>query len=88
MEVIAPYPDAFILPEGSTLSCYAAEQQELYDPLPSIKIPDGRVVAQFKPTQEELAKLFEGEPITLVLHTFNQPLQPIQLFVGGADLTP
>jgi hypothetical protein len=88
MEQIAPYPDMFILPEGSKLTVYAADQAHLgYEPLPSIKTPDGKVVSQWKPTQEELKRLFDGEPLTLIVWTFNQKLQPVCLGVGGFDLT-
>ena len=86
MDPIAPHPETFLLPDAYRLTVYAADQADDYDPLPSIKLADGRVVSQFRPTPDELRRLFAGEPITLVLHTFNQPLQPIQLFVGGADL--
>lgn len=86
MEQIAPYPEMFVLPEGSQLTIYAAEQPE-YEPLPCIKTPDGKVVSQWKPTEEELKRLFDGEPLTLIILTFNQKLQPVSLGVGGFDLT-
>ncbi len=86
MELIAPHPEAFELPDGWTVPVYAADQPQ-YNPLPCIRTLDGKVISQWRPSDEELKQLFAGEPITLVLHTFNQPLQPIQLFVGGADLS-
>lgn len=88
MEQIAPYLDTFILPAGSELTVYAANQAHLgYEPLPSIRTPAGKVISQWKPTEEELKRLFDGEPITLIVWTFNQKLQPVSLGVGGFDLT-
>ena len=37
------------------------------------------------PRHQAPAAILRGQPLTLVLHTFNQPLQPIQLTVGGLD---
>ena len=54
--------------------------------LPSLVTPDGKVISSWLPDADELAALNRGQPITLVLHTFNQPLQPIILAVGGLDL--
>lgn len=88
MEMIAPYTEMFILPEGTKLALYAADQTHLgYLPLPSIRTPDGKVASQWKPTVEELERLNAGEPITVVVLTFNQPLQPMDIGVGGFDLT-
>jgi len=88
MDQIAPYVDTFLLPADSKLTLYAANQAHLgYEPLPSIKTPDGKVVSQWIPTAEELAHLVAGEPITLIMWTFNRPLQPVCLMVGGVDLT-
>lgn len=86
MEQIAPYPETFILPQGSALTVYAANQEHEYEPLPSIKTPDGKVASQWRPSAEELARLIAGEPLTLVIWTFNEPLQPLYLAVGGLDL--
>lgn len=86
MNNIAPDPDTFQLPDGWRKADYAKTQQEKYRVLPSIRTLDGRVISQWVPNVEELAQLNAGIPLTLVLHTFNTPLQPIQLFVGGTDL--
>ena len=88
MEQIAPYPETFLLPPGTREVLYAASQRHLgYEPLPSLVTPDGKAVSQWKPSEDELRRLVSGEPITLVVWTFNQPLQPVCLVVGGADLT-
>jgi hypothetical protein len=75
----------FLLPAGTCEVVYAEDQPQ-YHPLPSLRTPDGRVVSQWLPTAEELDALMRGQPLTLVIHTFNEPLQPIQLGVGGMDL--
>lgn len=85
MDIVKPDPSKFLLPEGSREVNYAEHQPE-YLTLPSIQTPDGKVASQWKPTLGELALLNEGVPVTLVCWTFNQPLQPISLMVGGADL--
>lgn len=85
MEQIAPHVDTFALPDGFELTVYAANQPE-YEPLPSIRTPDGKVISQWKPTPEELTRLQAGEPLTLIVWTFNQRLQPIFLGIGGYDL--
>lgn len=85
MEPIEPDVAVFGLPPGTRRVTYAEDQPE-YRALPSLRIPDGRVVSQWLPSAEELALLLDGAAVTLVTHTFNQPLQPIILTVGGVDL--
>lgn len=75
----------FLLPADVRDVNYA-EHQPQYLTLPSLLTTDGRVVSQWMPEPNDLALLNNGVPITLVLHTFNQPLQPIILTVGGLDL--
>ena len=88
MEQIAPYPETFVLPKGTSLTLYAANQAHLgYEPLSSLHTPDGKVISQWKPTDDELKRLVAGEPLTLIVWTFNEPLQPVCLMVGGVDLT-
>jgi hypothetical protein len=88
MQQIAPYPEMFRLPDNTAFTVYGANQAHLdYQPLPSLKTPDGKVVSQWKPTEDELQRLIAGEPLTLIVWTFNRPLQPLCLAVGGVDLT-
>lgn len=85
METIKPQAEMFLLPAGTREANYA-EHQPQYGTLPSLVTPDGKVVSSWMPDANELALLNTGVPITLVLYTFNQPLQPIVLAVGGLDL--
>lgn len=85
MEIIKPNAEMFLLPAHVREVNYAEHQDE-YLTLPSLVTRDGRVISQWQPTANELALLNNGVPVTLVLHTFNQPLQPIILAVGGLDL--
>lgn len=85
MDIVNPDPSTFLLPDNSKVVVYAEHQPE-YENLPSIRTPDGRVVSQWRPSDEELKMLFAGHPITLVVWTHNQPLQPVALAVGGVDL--
>lgn len=85
MDPIQPKRETFLLPDGTVEANYAEHQPE-YITLPSLRTPDGRVISQWQPTRDELDAINRGQPITLVSHTFNQPLQPIILIVGGLDL--
>ena len=85
MNPIEPQPEQFLLPAG-TRAVRVAEHQPEYITLPSLVTPDGRIASQWMPTENELALLNNRVPVTLVIHTFNQPLQPIQITVGGVDL--
>lgn len=85
MEIITPKREQFILPPG-TQFMRIAENQPQYETLPSLVTPDGKVASQWMPTPGELAMLNNGVPVTVTVHTFNQPLQPISIGVGGMDL--
>jgi hypothetical protein len=85
MDTVKPNAKTFLLPDGTREAKYAEHQVE-YGTLPSLVTPDGRVISQWMPDANDLALLNRGVPVTLVLHTFNQPLQPIILAVGGLDL--
>jgi hypothetical protein len=85
MTIVTPNRALFLLPPG-TRDVKIAEHQPEYLTLPSLVTPDGRVVSQWQPTPNDLLLLNTGVPVTLVLHTFGQPLQPIQMAVGGLDL--
>jgi hypothetical protein len=58
-----------------------AKDQPQYDPLPALLFPDGRVVTEWEPTEEERARIAAGERIRLSVWTFNSPLQPVLLEV-------
>lgn len=85
MDIQTPNADLFLLPPG-TRAINIAEHQPQYQTLPSLRTPDGRVVSQWMPTPNDLILLNNGVPLTLVLHTFGEALQPIQMAVGGMDL--
>jgi hypothetical protein len=85
MDIITPRDALFLLPAGTRRVNYAEHQPE-YLTLPSLVTPDGKVVSQWLPDANDLALLNNGVAVTLVLYTFNQPLQPIFLAVGGLDL--
>jgi hypothetical protein len=85
METVKPNAELFLLPAGTREVNYA-ELHDTYETLPSLVTPDGKVISSWLPDAHELELLKNGVPITLVLHTFNRPLQPIILAVGGLDL--
>lgn len=88
MEHVVPRTDTFVLPEGTVETVVAANQTKDYDPLLALVTPQGHVVTQWLPSPEELQRLRDGEPITLVTWTFGHPFQPIFLAVGPLDLRP
>lgn len=62
-----------------------AKDQPQYNPLPSIKLPDGLIVTRWAMTwRERLRCLFTGSVYLEVL-TFNQPLQPLKMSVAIPD---
>lgn len=65
---------------GGELVIYAKDQPE-YTPLPAIKFEDGRIVTEWKLTDEERRLISLGENIRLHIYTFHCPLQPIALEV-------
>jgi hypothetical protein len=85
MDIVVPNRTQFLLPPH-TRAVQIAEHQPEYLTLPALITPDGRVVSQWQPTANDLLLLANGVPVTLVLHTFGLPLQPIQMAVGGMDL--
>lgn len=85
MQIVEPKAEMFLLPNG-TRTVKFAEHQDEYETLPSLVTPDGKVASQWKPTAGELALLNADVPVTLTCWTFNRPLQPVSICVGGADL--
>lgn len=74
-------------PQGWRDATYAKDQPE-YLPLPTLASRDGRVVSRWQPTPEERQAISDGADIFLMLYTFNKPLQPIVMTVGGAPIEP
>jgi len=73
-----------VLAPDARLVVFAKDQPE-YLPLPALCFPDGRVLTEWRLTEEERARLVAGETLRLWMWTFNQPLQPIALEVTSED---
>lgn len=58
-----------------------AKDQPEYLQLPAIKLPDGQVITRWNFTLKERIKILFSGNLWLSLLTFNNPLQPIQLWV-------
>jgi hypothetical protein len=86
MEQIVPRRETFVVPKGTMDVVRGARQSETYEPLCALRTPAGKIVSQWLPTPEELRRLQAGEPITLIVHTYNTPLQPVVVGVGGFSL--
>jgi hypothetical protein len=68
------------LHEGGRLTIYAEHQPE-YTPIPVSKDANGLLMSEWEPTPEERALLATGGRVRLWIHTYNQPLQPLQMEV-------
>jgi hypothetical protein len=71
-------------PVGTIKVVYAKDQPE-YIPLPALRTPDGRVTSRWRLEPNDLLLIQNGVDIYLTMHTFNGPLQPVQLTVGPPD---
>lgn len=69
--------------EGS--NCVFAENQEEYVPLPVFKEEDGYVTSVWEFSKEEIELIKENGKLCVRVSTFNQPLQPIQLWVAEVE---
>ncbi len=87
MEVTDPRVPPALMPAGSKAIVYAADQQDKYVPLPSVRTPDGKVVTRWVLTDAEKAALIRGEDLYVTVLTFNAHLQPLMVSVGPLDLT-
>ena len=87
MEISDPRVDPRLVPEGSRAIIKGAMQTDKYRPLPSVHLPDGKVITRWTPTDEERRRIADGEDLYLTLLTFNQPIQPQLLTVGPIDWT-
>ena len=58
-----------------------AKDQPEYLPLPALVYADGKVMTEWKLTEEERLALIRGENIRLWIWTYGRPLQPIALEV-------
>jgi hypothetical protein len=85
VDPVTPNRALFLLPEGSREVVYAKDQPQ-YLPLPVLVTPDGKVASMWKPDASELALLNQGVPVCITCWTFNGPLQPLSVSVGGVDL--
>ena len=67
-------------PDGAARLIFAKDQPE-YLPLPATRTPEGVVCTEWEPTADELEALLTGGRVRILLHTFNQPLQPLRVEV-------
>jgi hypothetical protein len=82
-----PVKPELTLPEGWHEVIFA-EHQPQYTPLPVALRVDGRLVSRWRPTEDERKAIAEGKDVFLTVLTFNEPLQPVLLTVGGAPVVP
>lgn len=63
---------------------YAKEQPQ-YENLPVYRTKEGSVTSVWKPTWVERLKILFGFKIALTQWTFNEPLQPVNLYLYDAE---
>jgi hypothetical protein len=66
------------LHENATLVVYAEDQPQ-YCPFPVSRDPEGLLMTEWEPNEEERAVLAAGGRIRLWVNTFNQPLPPLRM---------
>lgn len=64
-----------------------AKDQPQYRPLPVIRNADGVVMSRWSLTLEERKAIADGADLFLFGYTFNRPLQPVHMEVGGCGDT-
>ncbi len=74
-------PVSPVIPGSTVPEVKYAEDQPEYMTLPAVRTPDGVVLSRWELSDEELAQIVHTRSIYLALHTFNMPLQPIQIGV-------
>lgn len=66
--------------EGAQRVVFAKDQPE-YIPLPALVFPDGTILTEWQPSEEERAAIARGENIRLWIWTCGRTLQPVALDV-------
>jgi hypothetical protein len=87
MTIEDPRIDPRLVPPGSRAVIKGERQQDTYRPLPSVHLPDGKVITRWSPTPEERRRILEGEDVYLTVLTFNKPIQPQLVTIGPIDWT-
>jgi len=65
------------------VNCVYGEDQPEYLPLPVCKMLDGKVTSVWKLSDEERDQIANGAVVCLCQSTFNQALQPVNLWVDN-----
>lgn len=71
--------------DGDAKAVVFAKDQPEYIPLPAVVYPDGKILTEWQPTEDERQRLARGEHVRLWIWTFGKPLQPVMLEVTSAD---
>ena len=85
MQPTDPRIDPSLVPAGSRAVIMAEQQQDTYQPLPSIKTPQGCVITRWALSDVERRAIFDGADVFVAIHTFNAPQQPIQVMIGRSN---
>jgi hypothetical protein len=72
-------PVSPVIPETNLEEVTYAKDQPEYQPLPSLRAPDGTILTRWKLTEEEKQQVLSQGYVYLLVMTFNQPLQPLLL---------
>lgn len=83
---MVPTEIPFETPTGWTRVTYAKDQPE-YLPLPVVRAPNGEIVTCWRLSRWERLRLLISGRFFLIVLTFNNPLQPMQLTVDAPTFT-
>ncbi len=61
------------------------EGQDEYEPLPSLRLPDGTVITCWQMTDKEFEEIKKTRQIFLKQLTFGQRLQPVQIITDLSE---
>jgi len=62
------------------------KDQAAYQELPAMKFPDGEILTCWEMSEEEFQQFCKTRKLYVMVLSFNQPLQPMNLVVDAADL--
>ncbi len=72
-----------LVAEDARRVIFAKDQPE-YTPLPAIAFADGKILTEWRLSEDERVRIQHGENIRLWIWTFGGPLQPVALEVTKA----
>jgi len=86
VKAVDPRINPDLVPEGSRATIIA-ENDDRYQPLPSVRTPNCRVITRWEPSLQERKAIACGEDIFLTILAAGA-IQPVLVTVGTEDAVP